>query len=491
MVTMKNLDKFIDIISSKNRIIGAKFCRQYFENHNIADLWNEFETAINHLSHLKSNLEKLEFLKMNWLNVDGIPNCYCGKKIRFLNGKISEYCSKSCALSSPKRCKRISETKKNADNVKINSKREETMLQKYGVKFNSQREDIHDIWMKPKLSSLIFDKLNDMNWLNIEYNVNKRSAVDIANELNAYYGTVLWYCRKFGFNIRKQSNYSIYEMELFDFLKSLNVVVVHSDWSILKTKELDIFLPDNNLAIEIDGLYYHSLSNADEIIKENKQRHLFKTVKCKEQHIQLMHFTDYEWKFKNSIVKSMIMSKLNLTKKIHARKCILGKVDAKNAKIFMEENHINGHSSAKIYKGLYFNNELVMLMTFSKPRFSKETTWELVRMATKLNYTVIGGIAKILKAFRDENDGSILSYCDRRFGEGMSYFKVGFKYIRSTDVGYFWTDGNIPIKRFKTQKLNLEKWLPSFDTSKSESENMFNSKYKRFWDCGNNVYILK
>jgi len=49
--------------------------------------------------------------------------------------------------------------------------------------------------------------------------------------------------------------------------------------------------------------------------------------------------------------------------------------------------------------GLFKNNELVGVASFSKNRFSNKGDFELIRFANKLHTTIIGGFSKLLKYF--------------------------------------------------------------------------------------------
>lgn len=370
----------------------------------------------------------------------------------------------------------------------INTKRENTMIERFGVAFNSQRPEIHDIWKKPKVPADVYEKLNDYNWLYTEYVVNQRSAVDIAQDLNIWYGTVIDYCIKHNFSIRQRSNYSLTELDICKFLDSLNVKYEHSNWSVIK-KELDIYIPDKKLAIEIDGLYWHSY-HPSSTRAENKARHIEKTRLAQEQGIELLHITDWEWTNKNDIVKSIIKSKLGLNDRIFARNCELRIVKAHDEKKFLNDYHLQGYIPSKLAIGLYFNNELVSLMSIGKTRFSNLADYEILRFCTKSNLTVVGGGSKILKEIR-KNYPILVTYCDLSKSNGNGYVQMGFTHIKDTGPGYFWTDGDNVISRFKAQKNQLKKWLKNYDNKLSESENMFASKYRRFHDCGNSVFLLK
>lgn len=370
----------------------------------------------------------------------------------------------------------------------INTKRENTMIERFGVAFNSQRPEIHDIWKKPKIPLDVYEKLNNYDWLQTEYVTNQRSAVDIAQELNVYYSTVIDYCYKHNFTIRQRSNYSLTELDVCKFLDTLNVTYEHSNWSMIG-KELDIYIPNTKLAIEINGLYWHSYHPSSERV-ENKDRHIEKTRLAREQGIELLHITDWEWTNKNNILKGIIKSKLGINDRIFARKCELKVVRSPEEKKFLNDYHLQGYIPSNLAVGLYYNNELVSIMSIGKTRFSKLAEYEILRFCTKSNLTIVGGGSKIIKKIR-QTYPSLVTYCDLSKSNGNGYTKMGFTHIKDTGPGYFWTDGDNIISRFKAQKNQLKKWLKTYDANLSESENMFASKYRRFHDCGNAVFLLK
>lgn len=375
-----------------------------------------------------------------------------------------------------------------AQQADINAKRNQTMIERYGVPYNSQREDIHHIWKKPKIDSDTFEKLSSYDWLNTEYNLNKRTAVDIAQELNVYYSTVIDYCIKHGFTIRQRTNYSLVELSVMQFLDEHGITYEHGNWTAIG-KELDIYIPTKNLAIEINGLYWHSY-HPDSNRTEPKLRHIEKTQLAAMHGIELIHITDFEWTEKNKIVEAMLLSKLGLNKRIFARKCIVKTLTSLEERNFVNNYHIQGYIPSKMSVGLFYQDELVSLMSVGKSRFNTDAEFELLRYCTKKGLTVVGGGSRLLTKLR-KSCPSIITYCDLSKSSGNGYTAMGFTHIRDTTPGYFWTDGNTVISRFKAQRAQLKNWLTSYDQNLSESENMFAAKYRRYHDCGNRVFLIK
>jgi hypothetical protein len=278
----------------------------------------------------------------------------------------------------------------------------------------------------------------------------------------------------------------IKEKELDNWLNDLNVDFIDNDKTILEGKELDIYIPSNNLAIEFNGLYWHS-----ELFKE-KDYHLSKSLKCQDKDIHLMHIWEDEWIFKQDIVKSIILNKLNkIENKIFARKCSIKEVkDSKLVRQFLDTNHIQGYSQSSIKLGLYYNDILVSLMTFGYRHTNSKKEFELIRFCNILNTNVIGASSKLFKYFLNNYQyETILSYSDFRLFDGKMYETLGFEKIHLSVPDYFWSKGIERKHRFTFNKQKLIK--DGYDASKTEVEIMHERGYSRIWSCGQIRWIYK
>lgn len=180
---------------------------------------------------------------------------------------------------------------------------------------------------------------------------------------------------------------------------------------------------------------------------------------------------------------------------IPARKCEIKIVSSQESNMFLSANHIQGSCTSKYRYGLYYNDELVSIITFGKSRYDKKYEYELLRFASKMNVTVIGGFSRLLKHFRINNKGTIISYANRRFSKGDIYYKNNFSFVKETAPSYSYFQKNKSTETFfnreKFMKHKLGKILKKFDPSITEWENMKNNDYDRIWDCGNLVFELK
>jgi len=262
------------------------------------------------------------------------------------------------------------------------------------------------------------------------------------------------------------------------------------DRRVLEGPEICIVIPSKAIGIEYDGLKWHS----EEF--KTKNYHLEKTIKCLEKGVRLIHIFEDEWVFKTDIVKDKIKAILGCnTDRIYARKCTIGIPTLKEKKVFLNENHIQGDVNDTIRYGLYYNEELIALMTFGKPRINmgrktiENDEYELLRYCAKKGLNVIGGAGKLLKRFiTDQSPKLITSYCDRRYSVGTLYEKLGFTLDHISEPNYFYTVGQNRKNRFRYRKSELIK--EGFNPNKTEHEIMLERKIYRIYDCGNLVYKL-
>lgn len=275
---------------------------------------------------------------------------------------------------------------------------------------------------------------------------------------------------------------SFKEIAVGEYIKSLlSCEVIFNTRDVITPYELDIYIPSHNIAIEFNGLYHHN-----ELYKSSDY-HLNKTIMCAEKSIKLIHIYEDDWKYKQDIVKSRLKSLFGNTTKIYARKCYIEELSNKQAIEFLDDNHIQGHCVSKYRYGLFFDGQLVSIMTFGKSRFESNTI-ELLRYCNKLNTTVVGGASKLFKYFIKTNAiNRIVSYADRSWSNGNMYEKIGFTFNSTTLPNYYYVVGDIRENRIKYQKHKLVKC--GYDSNKTEHEIMLDRGLYRIYDSGNLKYI--
>jgi len=280
--------------------------------------------------------------------------------------------------------------------------------------------------------------------------------------------------------------YNKSENEVKEYIKSLNFSIIENNRTLISPFELDIYIPSKKIAIEYDGLYWHS-----ELYKD-KNYHLNKTELAKSKGVKLIHIFEDEWLNKKNIVKSRLKNILGLTEtKIYGRKCEIKEISIKISKDFFNNNHLQGYANSSIKIGLYYNNNLISMMLFSKPRLGiggKYNGYELTRFCNKLDTTVVGGASKLLKYFiKKYNPNKIISYADIRWSNGELYNTIGFNKIRINKPNYWYIVDKNRKHRFGFRKSKLKKM--GYDVeNKTEKEIMNSKNIYRIYDCGTITY---
>jgi hypothetical protein len=280
------------------------------------------------------------------------------------------------------------------------------------------------------------------------------------------------------------------EDSLYEFISSIyNGEIRRSDTELLSGLELDIFLPELSLAIELNGDRFHS------DLYKTRNYHLKKTIECEQKGVRLIHIWLCDWNSKSEIIKSQLKNIIGKSEnKIWARKCDIREVSFTESKLFLSKNHLQGNSVSKYRYGLYYNGELVQLITFGKLRKATgrnhiDNSYELIRLCSKLNTVVVGGAGKLLNHFiKNHQPNSILSFANRDWSNGNMYFKLSMELVGYTPVGYFYSNGSRKEHRFNYQKHKLIKM--GFDPNKTEYQIMSDRGYYRIWNTGNLIFKL-
>ena len=349
----------------------------------------------------------------------------------------------------------------------------------------TKRETYYDIFMALLKAKNIIPQFSYEEYLKYDYDIGDKEYKCLR--CNKIFYSINLKVQKVCCPNHKYS--SIAEQEIRDWLESeISDIKIEPNkrfyYDGYHFKECDIYLPDYGLGVEYHGLYWHSEMNTD----KDSNKHKYEIFKSKD--IEIIQIFESEWTHSENIVKSLIRSRLKLTtNKIYARKCSIELVPNNDYKIFCELNHLQGYGTAKIRLGLYYNNELVQIMSFSKPRYNKKYDWENIRTCSVLNTIVVGGFSKLLSYFINNYEGSIISYVDARLFNGSGYIANGFEYLYHSNCNYkyYKENSNILESRIKYQKHKLSGILPFFDSSLSEHSNMLNNDYYRVYDAGNLV----
>lgn len=311
------------------------------------------------------------------------------------------------------------------------------------------------------LSYYKIDKLNDSKRRIMEClaSVNTISMHDLAKQLNLGYCNVTHLVKQLGVEDKIQYTPagSSYEDDIKDFLQQHNIKYIRQNRRILKNGlELDFYLPDHKIGIEVNGAYWHSS------LFKNKVYHLEKSKLAASQGIRLIHIWDYEWDNpqQQAKIKNIIKTAAGIvSEKIFARECSIKELTKIESRNFLEKYHLQGNRPAKVRLGLYHNDELVQLMTFDNTKYNKnlnsQNDWEIIRECSKANCIIIGGKNKLFKYFINHYKPSkVFSYCDFNKFTGSSYLGLGMTFVgySGPDMKWLMPNGQVINRNPKKNK---------------------------------------
>lgn len=415
-------------------------------------------------------------------DIDGILLCKnCGINPVKWNGKYKTYCSVKCSNSSIDKNVKYQNTlqeKYGVSNISHSKEHQArkrlTNLEKYGAEAPSLVPEILEKRNKTRIktfSKKFFDKVKN----NDKYDY---SLV----EYKTAHTKVKIICKKHGVFEQSPNNHlngkgcpkcahiiSLGERQIVEYVKSFGIDVITNSRSIIKPFELDLYVKDLRIAVEHNGLYWHTVDRKYELY------HLEKLNLCQNRDIKLIQFWDFEWIEKNEICKSIIKSNLKLNDVIYARKTKVKLVNDVDKISFLNENHIQGNCVSSVNLGLYYENQLVAIMTFNEPTFDEKYDWEMIRFCNKLGINVVGGANKLFKFFQKNYSGTIISYSDKRLFDGKIYEKLEFVKLTVEPPNYFYhKDAEI---------------IPRCDETLLENQNMIDVGWEKVYDCGNDVWV--
>lgn len=256
--------------------------------------------------------------------------------------------------------------------------------------------------------------------------------------------------------------------------------------SILGGQELDIYIPSKHLAIECNGVFWHS------DMQKPKRYHINKRKQCLNNGIQLISIWEDQIIHKPDIVRSVVLAKLGIyDRSIYARCCDVREVGSKESREFLDKNHLQGAINGSIRLGLYYNDELVSLMAFGKSRkcLNEAGSWELYRYCTALNTTIVGGAMRLFKSFiRAQHPSEVVSFASNDISDGGLYSRLGFKKCGKESVSYWYIDKKMcRHHRYKFRRSELTKM--GYDKSQSEPSITSSMGLMKIYDSGQSKWI--
>lgn len=459
-------------------------------------------------------------------SIEKRPICDCGNEINLFYGTVEGY-AKFCSINCDEKKKltseinkgrevsqetkdkikkvmlekygvdnyfKLSEFRKNNHNEELIEKRrigrERTLKEKYGVSNSFQIESVKEKIRETNIQRYGVEDYNQKHFTVLQTEIlnskekleelhQKYSIGYMAKIIGVDSTTIGKYIEKHGIE-RIYYNETGCELVIKRILENLNVKYVQNDRKVLDGKEIDFYIPEHNLGIECNGLYWHS-----EIKRPEVNYHQDKFDKCKEKGIFLYQFWETEIFEKTDIIESMIKNKLQMNKKIYARKCEVKQISNVDASIFVTSNHLQSIKHQAIHRsfGLFFDDELVSVMTFN---VAKEIT--INRFCSLKGINVIGGFRKLIKHCKNFfHNEDFFTFSDCRYSDGGLYSNSGFEKIskNSNGVDYWYSyDFTKLIHKRELRKQNIQlKYPEQYDENKTERQLAKELGYTRINSC--------
>lgn len=424
----------------------------------------------------------------------GVTNPACNKEIRgkVRSTNLAKYGGPAPASSIVirQKIKDTVDAKTSQEQTEIIQKRRRTSAQTFGANTHAQS------LLSPETLKRVQQYSYDPEWLYDQHVNQSKTLTEIAEFIGVTTTVMSQRFKRLNIEVvrhTKSNGCSKEEQELLSFVVGLlgeDIEIQTNTRSVISPKELDIYIPRYNIAIEYCGVYWHGESNG-----KDRLYHALKRVACAKQGIRLLQVWSNEWTYQRELVKSRLRNVFRKnTNTVYGRKCTIKMVVTSEADAFFAANHIQGKCSVPINYGLYYDEvHLVATMSFARDRFSNTDRYELVRFAVAQHISVVGGASKLFKAFVNDYNTSVVSYSDNRWNTGAVYQQLGFTLSHVSQPNYFYFDKlgdtNKLFSRHVFQKHKLANKLELFDPNLTEWQNMQNNGYDRIWDCGNDVYI--
>ena len=467
-------------------------------------------------------------------------SCKCSNSSNSKKEQIKRTCLDRYGVENPRQSKIVKDKFKQTcldrygvenpfESTEIQHKIKQTNIERYGVEYTGQSESI-----KIKIKDTLRQRYNVNSSLelpqtkqNLDQTRKEIALKKYSEFIDVVPGEYIIKCPHPGCTLCEEKQYRIPSSVFFDrrrdrtepcthilpvrdktwgsgiektvrsILDKYNISYICNDRSIIYPKELDIYIPSKNIAIECNGVYSHCSR------MKPSTYHVKKTLECWEQGVQLIHLWEDQIKNTPDIIESILCAKLGIcSNRIYARNCIIKHVPTKICHQFLNDNHIQGKTNSSIKLGLYYNDELVSIMVFGKKRGLSgnnkriDGEWELIRFCNKLNAIVPGAASKLLKYFiKNYHPTYIYSFSSNDISTGNLYKTLGFVSDEKIDQSYWWVK-NGTLERFHRSEFNKErivnyyKWRDVNDSSWTEEEEVYKHGYFKIVDSGMKKWYL-
>lgn len=387
------------------------------------------------------------------------------RKSEYGKNKIKQTCLERYGVENPFQAEQFKD------------KTKKTLLEKYGVEYISQSPAIQDKIIKTSMSRYGKSQYTQTD----EF---RRRFLESENKTCMEKHGVMWPCL-YPNVISSHNMISKANRYVAEYLTSVGFDVKYEKY--IDGRSYDIYLPGYNIVVEVNPTSTHN-TQWNPFLKHgiNKNYHLMKTDKANRNGYRCIHLFDWD-----SVDKLCAVLPIYDTT-VYARICEVSNISEYKACEFENKYHLQSSCKGQIVcYGLMFEDELVGVMTFGKPRYNKNCEWEMLRLCYKPGVNVVGGTEKLFHKFvKEYNPRSIVSYCDRSKFTGDVYKKLGMSLSSTSSPVRHWYSYKKSEKmqhitdNFLRQRGFDQIFGTSYGKGTSNEELMLERGYLPVYDCG-------
>jgi very-short-patch-repair endonuclease len=312
------------------------------------------------------------------------------------------------------------------------------------------------------------------------------SLRDICEKYTVNRSLIYRYHTLYELDIIKKPVRSAYEEDIARILTDLGLVFQRNTTALCAPLQVDFYLPEHKLAIEFNGLYWHSERSG----KKDARYHQLKTIACRNKGVQLITIFEDEWLTRPQVIINHLTNLCGLTTQvIGARKLTITSCKfTAEVKDFLNRNHIQGAPPVASYvMAARYCDTLVAVFLLRKV---DSHTQEIVRYCVDTQYSVPGAFSRFVARCK-KIDGleKLTTIADLRWSYGRLYNTTGFRLASEIKPDYAYTDYHTREHKFNFRKNNIARRFGIDITGKTERQLTTELGYDRIWDCGKQKWV--
>jgi len=370
--------------------------------------------------------------------------------------------------------------------IETKENRKNTYLIKYGVEHYHQSSEYKEKIKNRKIDKIetlnsdiiviSFDNITNYKTMGITYTCKKCLIQETIPMVTFNYRSINFNtpCSNCG-NFNKP--WSNGEKELLSNIREFYKGEIITNKKIIPPYTLDMFIPEFNLAIEYNGLFWHSERGGG----KSPNYHKIKTDLCRSKNIRLLHIFENEYKNSKEIILEKIKNIVGLSDKgVGARKIIIKEISSIDGNIFLNKFHIQGGVPGSKFLGGFNNDQLISVLAYKKV----SNILDITRYAN--DFKIYPGLfSKFLSYINKSIEyDRIITFADLRYSYGNLYQKTGFDIEYEINSGYYYTDYINFYHKFNFRKENIRKKFNIDISNRTEKELMEELGFDRIWDAG-------